>query len=284
MNYRDVFGDISNGFFYESVRLLPKQQIELHRQASWELSLVITGSGKRIVGDTTCDFMPGEVVLVPPEMPHCWLFDPRDTDEEGRIENITILLERDFLMHCAGLLPAMRANLERLMNIEESITFGRSKNALMGKIMKDMESVSDADRVPMLFRLINLIATSNTIVIGRQQKEYKETDRLKEIRTYVICNLKREITLDDVVKHVRMNRSAFCVFFKRATGKTFVDYVNEMRVEAACSALTNDPGHSISEVCYEAGFNNVRYFNRIFKRYKNLTPSEYRQMCLEARP
>ena len=94
---------------------------------------------------------------------------------------------------------------------------------------------------------------------------------MNQIQTYVICNAKRDITLDDVARYVGMNRASFCIFFKKATGKTFVTYLNEYRIGLACQLL-RQKRMTVSEICYNVGFNNVPYFNRTFKRHKASPP------------
>ena len=75
---------------------------------------------------------------------------------------------------------------------------------------------------------------------------------MNQIQTYVICNAKRDITLDDVARYVGMNRASFCIFFKKATGKTFVTYLNEYRIGLACQLL-RQKRMTVSEICYNVG-------------------------------
>ena len=73
--------------------------------AEWELSYVITGSGTRIVGDLMETFSNGEVVLIPPNIPHCWSFDKNIHDDKGKIENITIIFPDSLFDKCAYVFP-----------------------------------------------------------------------------------------------------------------------------------------------------------------------------------
>ena len=78
-----------------------------------------------------------------------------------------------------------------------------------------------------------------------------------------------------VARHIGMNRTSFCIFFKRTTGQTFVTYLNEHRIRLACQLLRQKK-MSVSEICYAVGFNDVPYFNRVFKRCNGVTPRKYK--------
>lgn len=75
-----------------------------------------------------------------------------------------------------------------------------------------------------------------------------------------------------------MNKSAFCVFFRKMAGKTFVQYLNEYRIQMACRMLEKGE-KSVSEVCYAVGFGDVPYFHRMFKRTTGVSPGKYKEVC-----
>ena len=106
-------------FLYDYVRLSPKEQIGLHRQSSWELTLVVIGSGIKLIGDTIEPFQSGEVVIIPPEIPHCWYFNGNNTDTEGKIVNITLSFTNEFLDHCSQAFPELRRYIEDLKKIKK---------------------------------------------------------------------------------------------------------------------------------------------------------------------
>jgi AraC-like DNA-binding protein len=91
----------------------------------------------------------------------------------------------------------------------------------------------------------------------------------------MVCNAKRRISVSEISRHIGMSKSSFCIFFKKATGKTFVNYLNEYRIETACQLL-NTTKNSVSDICYEVGFEDIPYFNRVFKKTKSMSPKEYR--------
>jgi len=101
---------------------------------------------------------------------------------------------------------------------------------------------------------------------------------MDRIRTYVICNHGRYVAIDDVARFVGMNKSAFCVFFRKMAGKTFVQYLNEYRIQMACRMLEKGE-KSVSEVCYAVGFGDVPYFHLMFKRTTGVSPGKYKEDC-----
>ena len=97
---------------------------------------------------------------------------------------------------------------------------------------------------------------------------------MDRIRTYVICNHGRHVVVDDVARFVGMNKSAFCVFFRKMAGKTFVQYLNEYRIQMACRMLEKGE-KSVSEVCYAVGFSSPSYFAKCYKEYYGENPTDF---------
>lgn len=264
-----------HSYIYHYVRLTPEQQIGLHQACFWELSHVITGSGTRIIGNTEEPFQEGEVILIPPHIPHCWYFDPDKTDKEGLISNITLTFRDDFLTRYMQF-PELQIPIEQFKQRKNAIKFNSQRAQELSIILKSMQKENDAERIASILRLILLIAKSNTSdIAGEYQPEVsKEKKRLEQIQIYISCNATRNITLEEMAQLMGMNRASFCIFFKKATGKTFISYLNEFRIEMACLLLKQQQ-HTIAEICFSTGFNDVPYFNRVFKRIKGITPSEY---------
>jgi transcriptional regulator GlxA family with amidase domain len=100
--------------------------------------------------------------------------------------------------------------------------------------------------------------------------------RIEKIMTYLNNNFDKDLSLTDAAKIAGMTEVALSRFFKARTGKTFVDTINEVRLGNA-SRMLIDTTHSITEVAYKCGFNNMSNFNRIFKKKKDCTPKEFRQ-------
>jgi len=119
------------------------------------------------------------------------------------------------------------------------------------------------------------------ICIGVQKAHQRRLGRAvgRAIR-YIEDNYGRDLPLEEVAKSVSLSPSYFSSSFKKETGKSFVEFVTEFRVERA-SELLCATNFNTSEVAYRVGFNDPKYFTRIFKRSVGVTPSEYRKYSQE---
>ena len=103
----------------------------------------------------------------------------------------------------------------------------------------------------------------------------QDNERLQQIFNFVRENFKRQISLEEITEEVSMTAPAFARYFKKNTGKTFTQFVNEYRLVHASKLLAEKPT-SITDVCFESGFNNFSHFNKSFKAFTGMSPSEYR--------
>jgi len=267
-----------HSFSYSNVCLLPKEQIGIHRQPTWELSYIVNGSGTRRIGDREEPFSRGEVVLIPPEIPHCWHFDGGDLDPQGRIANITLIFSDELLEKCVMAFPEFKGAIHIVQNIRMAIRLDKDKSLRIVPVLKEMSQLDSARKVVSFMSILLILSSSGTdCIVGSKQNEDKEKKRIDKIKTYVTCNAVRDISLDDIAKHVGMNRSSFCVFFKRVFRKTFFEYLNEYRIFLACQLLAQGK-MTISEVCFQSGFNGVPYFSRVFRKVMGASPKNYRQI------
>ena len=270
---------IDSDLCVEHVRVKPSEQIGLHHHPQWELSCVICGSGIRTIGQFSESFKSGDVVLLSPDLPHQWAFDGKTTDRHGRIENVTLLFSDRQLARSLAASPAIRAVFDRLSGQHAATVFSGTICKQIATLLCQMPDYPETVCESALALLLNLIGTSETTdqttTIRVAPADYAK-ERLAVIETYVHCNFMRDIPLDTIAAHVGMNRSSFCIFFKRQTGQTFTNYLTRYRIDQARYLLTHTD-HSVSQICYESGFNDVPYFCRTFKRHTGSTPMSMRE-------
>ena len=267
-----------NLYIFDHVQLVPERQIALHSQESWELTYVLTGCGEREVGNETARFVAGDLVLIPPGVPHCWHFNPQCADKKGRIENITIIMEEVFLDKVKDALPALSGQIEHLRMCAGAVTFDPEETACIARLLRRMCDETESERAVSMVELLYLVSRrEHAHTVGHYRKPDINRQRLMQVRVYVSCNYHRPISLDEISRHIGMNRSAFCTFFHKHAGQTFVDYLNAYRVNVAHRLLQWE-GATVAEACFACGFNDTAYFSRTFRRYKGFAPSRVRSI------
>lgn len=260
-------------YLFDHVLLEPARQIGLHEQDSWELSFVVVGSGVRTVGRSREPFSAGDVVLVPPGIPHGWHFDGVHVDRKGRIENMTLTFRTEFVERLAAVFPALADTAACLAGCREAVIFTGGRAERIADRMRRMCDETEPERAASVVRLlVDTAGRGDSRTTGRYHKPDRIAQRLAEVRIYVSCNLGRPLALDEMARHIGMNRSAFCTFFRKHTGRTFVEYLTACRIDAA-ERMLRAGGRSVAEVCYACGFNSPAHFCRMFRRLRGTAPS-----------
>ena len=263
-------------FTYDDVRVTPDRQIGIHSHPQWELSHVIYGDGTRTIGDRREQIVKGEVILLPPNIPHVWQFDSSVTDNDGCIANITVFFEDNTLNGLSALLPEMKDSIDKIRMQTEAISYSGATLENIVSILYSLRNKTAEARIPYMFRLLRFLSdTSSCLPVGSNNTLTRTEMRMERIRTFCACNYARDINLDEIARYAGMNRSAFCTFMKRYTGHTFSEYMNELRLNLAVERIKNTD-ESIAEIAFSVGFSNVTYFNRLFRNKYKCTPKTVR--------
>ncbi|MCI2081565.1 MAG: AraC family transcriptional regulator [Bacteroidales bacterium] len=249
----------------------------VHFHSDYELNLVLNTSGKRIVGDSVEDFEKKDLVLLGPGIPHKW-----KAPTHGDTRVITIQFQDkiydSFLMNKRVCQPIR----ELLARSSRGVAFsGNTLNVMTEKLF----ALSDAlgfntmlDFYGILYylsmsedqRLLTSASYDSTLLVRESKSR-----RIEKICRYIEQNYMQEITLSDISGLVNMSESAASHFFKKRTGRSFITYLTDFRI-GAVSRMLIETTRSIADIAYNCGFANLSNFNRIFKKYKNQTPAEYR--------
>lgn len=256
----------------------------LHYHEEYELNLIVHGQGvKRIVGDHSEVISDIELVLVGCNLPHGW-FTHQYAPQEGKplLYEITLQFHRDLLdekMMRRNQLSFIRTMLERSTR---GILFSTETAHAIHPRLHELSKMSGFDSVLELFSILHDLSTSRnmrTLATGsftNNESFNYHSRRIEQAFDYMRTHYQKEVSLEDLAKHVGMTEVSFSRFIKKRTGKTFVDSLNEIRLGHA-SRLLIDTTESIAEIAYKCGFNNLSYFNRVFKNRKGCTPKEFRE-------
>ncbi len=247
-----------------------------HVHPELELVYVNGGSGKRHIGNQVSYYQKGDLIFLGANLPH-YGFTDRLT---GNRSETVIQMKADFLGEEFFSIPEMRKIQKLLDRSGQGIVFhGRTKRRIGAKMEKLIKK-EPFDRVISLLKIMNELAESSEYSLLNSEQitieiEPQDNKRMNIIFDHVRQNFQRTIPLPEIAEMVSMTVPAFCRYFKKISGKTFTQFVNEYRLVHAIKLLTEQT-MSITEICYQSGFNNFSHFNKQFREFTGKTPSAYR--------
>jgi len=276
---REITPLTQNDCFTIFSRVKKEFSFPLHYHEELELNLIINAKGaRRIVGDHIDSIDDMELVLVGPNVYHAW-FTHQCRSEE--IREVTIQWHKDLFedkLLRRNQLSFIRSMMERS---QKGILFSRETVAALAPRILSLNQKNGFDSVLELFSILHDLSISRnmrTLSDGSFSNQHftYNSRRIEKAFEYMNNNYDKPVTLGEVAKLVSMTEVSFSRFIKKRTGNTFIDSLNEIRLGHA-SRMLIDTTHSIAEISYHCGFNNISNFNRIFKKKKTCTPKEFRE-------
>ena len=252
-----------------------------HFHPEYELTLITAGYGKRYVGSHMENFETGDLVLLGPNLPHCWKLEP-GKDLQSKAGAIVIQFGASFL-------GEEFFNVSELQHIKRLFQKSGSGIKFNGNIQADIKQAmvslaKETDNFKLLIGLLQILqqmASSGEYALLDQnrmvaERSLAEQERINPVFAYLVENFRKQVSLDTVAGIANMTTNAFCKYFKKITRKTFMETIIEYRLNYAIQQLvqTDKP---ISEISFESGFGDVSHFYKMFKVKMQLSPLNYRK-------
>ncbi|WP_297692137.1 AraC family transcriptional regulator [uncultured Eudoraea sp.] len=247
-----------------------------HYHPEIELVYVNGGAGKRQIGSHVSCYTDGDLILIGSNLPHCGFTDKFT----GNKSEIVIQMKEDFLGNSFFDIPEMKQTRTLFEIARGGVAFfGETKN-IVGEKLEKLKNESDFEQLLSILSVLNELGNSKDFkVLNAEGFSFKtdieDNDRINIVFNHVRNNFKEEVTLAEIADKAGMTVPSFCRYFKKITNKTFIQFVNEYRLVHASKLLAEQP-MSITDVCYESGFNNFSHFNKSFKGFTGQSPSEFR--------
>lgn len=259
---------------------LPSFLFKWHYHPEYELTLITKGDGKRLIGDSYENFNDGDLVLIGPGMPHTWVSSNRK--RKGQVSAVVIQFHsafiQSFLQH-----EEFNSIAKLLDGCKYGYYFAQKHSR---KIAEEIDRLPHKQGVEKITSLINILeqlsgqhATSLASDSFTPVKGFQNEKRINKVCQYIQRHAMDKISLAKTASLVHLSTTAFCKFFKRATGKTYSDYVNDIRIGQACHLLL-ESDKTVAEIAYGCGFESLTYFNRVFLKKKKITPTKFRTLLL----
>lgn len=251
----------------------------LHFHPEYEINFIFNAKGaKRIVGDHIEQIDNYELIMVGPNIYHCW--EDYKNDQNQTLHEITIQFPKnlfDSLISNKNILEPIK---ELFKSADRGILFSTETAIKLESKLSSLNSGSPFENFLNFQSLLYDLAVSKnkrllTNISFKETSNSFKSHKIEKIFNFINTNYSEVIRLEDAAAMVNMTAATFGRLIKHQTGKTFVEFVNELRLGVATRKLI-ETNESVSEICFSCGFNNVSNFNRIFKKSKNCTPSEFR--------
>jgi AraC-like DNA-binding protein len=259
-----------------------------HYHDSYEISFITEGTGKRIVADAMEEFHPGDLVFLGPKLPHVWIADKSEVGLSNRT------LEMVFLQFHSNVLPSPVLELPEFKHIRNALELSERGIQITGQTLNEVSEImlqlpylGNLERMLHFFRLMDIIgrSTSNLPLASAEylKKKFSSANkRIEAIHNHLMKNYREEVNLGSLAELVNMAEGSLCRFFRMEMGVTIFEYLNRLKVDFAIQLLMDDE-LSITDVCFDSGYNNLSHFNKQFRKFTGLTPTEYRRQFRELR-
>lgn len=251
----------------------------IHFHPEFEINYVFNAEGgKRVVGDHIGNIGRKELVMVGPNLYHGWENDQNTKTE--LLHEITIQFPRELFEGNLIKRNLLKPLLELLQNANRGVLFSQETIEKVEPKLFSLSQKQGFDSFLLFQSLLFDLAVSPkqqllTNLSFQRQNDFHNSERIEKVYKYIKKNYAQKLKLEEAANMVNMSVISFSRLIKQRTGKSFVDFTNEIRLGYATRWLI-ESNKSVSEICFECGFNNISNFNRIFKKKQGCTPSEFR--------
>lgn len=247
-----------------------------HYHPEYELVYVEAIAGIRHVGQHISSYTESDLVLIGPNVPHLNF----DYGIETEYRQIVVQLKENFLGDAFKEIPELSQVRELFKKANMGLSFRGVTKSIVAEKLQYMQTLAPFDQLMRLLEVFQQLATSTEV----SQLNDRDTSiklflddkiRMGAIYKYIHANYDSKPDVNEVAASVHLSTAAFCRYFKKETKMTFTDFVNQYRITQAKTLLLKEL--SVTEVCYEVGFDSLSYFTKLFKKITGENPSAFKR-------
>jgi AraC-like DNA-binding protein len=261
---------------------LPHFYNHLHRHNETQITWIIQGEGTLIAGTCMQRFQSGDIYIFGANQPHILKSDPAyfEKNSKREVHGLTLFVDLRGPFGRILELPEMQ-NVKKFM---EATRMGLQVPATQHKtIIEKMLMVKEARNGVRLACFIQLLQALSYIkkfkTLSNTHTEFAISEseglRMNDIYQYTMSHFTENITLKQIADVAHLTPQAFCRYFKKHTLKTYITFLNEVRINEACKKIVSENFDSLASVAYQTGFSNAVTFNRVFKKITGQPPKKF---------
>lgn len=259
---------------------LPYFYDQLHVHDELQFTLIVAGEGTLVAGDYVGRFRAGDVFVMGRELPHVLRCDSPYYTSDQEVESVSVYFDESYAGAAFWETDELRTVRAWLAGAGGGFSLGEDTAHRAGELLQQMVFSQGIKKLITGLSLLQVVSESDklsplSLQAGKDFSKALLDERMSRIISFTFRESHRPVSVDEVAGLVALSPSAFCRFFKLRTRKTYITFLNEIRIGHACRLLltTTKP---IGEICQETGFNNLSHFNEYFRRFKGLSPKAYR--------
>jgi len=249
----------------------------------FEIHLIRHSSGLAYVGDHIGQFEAGHLYLVGSDLPHNWI-TPYTGDKLLEARDIVLQFDPNKFLSLPNGFPELNGLQKMFRTAARGLEFFGETRDIGGNILESMDGSGSLSDLAKMIELLSVLSQSEEVsplsseafIAGDHVKGLKDHKAIEAALDYLQRNFLDAPSLSEVAEVVGLSESAFSRFFKNKTGNTFSEHMASLRLWMAGKLLL-ETDDAITDICFEAGFNNIANFNRTFLRKTGMTPSKYRK-------
>lgn len=250
-----------------------------HSHPEYELVYIQGVSGTRHVGEHISTYEGSDLVLIGSNIPHLNF----DYGVKEEYQKVVVHLNKDFVEQHFTHALELTAIKKLFEKSKRGIAFSGKKIPAIGESLFKLEHLEPFQQYQQLLETLLLISDVESVEMLHETPyinkfSEKEQHRMRLIHAFIDKNYHRKIELEEISKICFMTKEAFCRYFKKMTKYTFIDFLNRYRISHSKRYLM--AGESVSDACYNSGFQSLSYYNRVFKKVTNEIPSKFRYRYL----
>lgn len=250
-----------------------------HFHPEYEIVYVEAETGIRHIGDHISKYKESDLALIGPNIPHLNF----DYGVKTTVDTVVVQMKEHFLGTTFFALPEIAAINQLFERAKSGLAFYGDTKRKAGAQLKQLTTLTHFDQLIALLQIFHALALSNEVIELKSRpianaSVLKEQERLHKIYHFIETHYQQAIDVNEVAELSNLTTAAFCRYFKKSTHLTFTDFLNQYRINQARKLLLYDK--NVTETCYESGFENLSYFNKIFKKLTGENPSAFKKRHL----
>ena len=251
-----------------------------HYHPEYELVYVEADTGIRHVGQHVSSYVGSDLVLIGSNIPHLNF----DYGLKTEYKQIVVQLKKPFLGDALQQTPEFNAIQSLFNQAYLGLSFSGETKRKVAEKLKYMRSISQFEQLLCLLEVFQLLASSDEVVqLNDQDTSVKlfmnDKIRMSTVYKYIHEHYNENPDVNEVASQVHLSTAAFCRYFKKQTKMTFTDFVNQYRIAQSKTLLLQ--GRSVSDTCYEVGFDSLSYFSKLFKKIAGENASDFKKQYLK---